>query len=155
MILTTKEQFEQAVLTRQEIKTKTKTVFYTGELESYNNELLIGTFTEHGIYAGIAKGKKVYVKLKDEPKQLTWEEAMEYPKDGYHLPTKEELMIIYANKDIINKALVDNGGEPFKEDYWSSTEYSSYSSWLLYMGNGNITTDHKNSNYYVRPVVAF
>ena len=154
MILTTKEQFEQAVLTRQEIKTKT--VFYIGELESYNNELLIGTFTEHGIYAGTAKGKQVYVKLKDEPKLLTWEEAVEACKDKGHLPTKEELSLIYVNIDIINKALVDNGGEPFKEYYyWSSTESDNTYSWELYMGNGSVSYNYKSYGYYVRPVVAF
>ena len=155
MILTTKEQFEQAVLTRQEIKNKT--VFYIGELESYNNELLIGTYSpDKGIYAGTTKGKKVYVKLKDEPKPLTWEEAVEACKDKGHLPTKEELMIIYANKDIINKALVDNGGEPLREDYyWSSTENDNYDSWELCMSNGFVGNSSKNGTGYVRTVVAF
>ena len=155
MILTTKEQFEQAVLTRQEIKNKT--VFYIGELESYNNELLIGTYSpDKGIYAGTAKGKQVWVAMNDAPERMNWGDAMEYPKDGYRLPTKEELMIIYANKDIINKALVDNGGEPLTDSYyWSSTEYDSNYSWKLYMGYGSVDNDYKTYGYYVRQVVAF
>ena len=148
-----KEEIEKYLADGYTVSQETK---YVATKLSISDELPIGTYSpDKGIYAGTANGKQVWVVMNDAPNMMGWGEAMEYPKDGYHLPTKEELMIIYANKDIINKALVDNGGEPFKEDYWSSTEYSSYSSWLLYMGNGNITTDHKNSNYYVRPVVAF
>ena len=148
-----KEEIEKYLADGYTVSQETK---YVATKLSISDELPIGTYSpDKGIYVGTANGKQVWVAMNDAPNMMGWGEAMEYPKDGYHLPTKEELMIIYANKDIINKALVDNGGEPFKEDYWSSTEYSSYSSWLLYMGNGNITTDHKNSNYYVRPVVAF
>ena len=95
--------------------------------------------------------------MNDAPERMNWDEAMEYPKDGYHLPTKEELMIIYANKDIINKALVDNGGEPLREYcYWSSTEGSNFSSLILSMSNGTVGNyDYKSNGYYVRAVVAF
>ena len=157
-LLTANSQIEVLVQRNKELKEaleKAEEVI-SERLESYNNKLPIGTFTEHGIYAGIVKGKKVYVKLKDEPKQLTWEEAVEACKDKGHLPTKEELMLIYVNIDIINKALVDNGGEPLREyGYWSSTETSYSNSWLLYMNNGGIASYSKSYNYYVRQVVAF
>lgn len=70
--------------------------------------------------------------------------------------TKEELMLIFANKDIINQALTEHGGEPMKEDwYWSSSENSYYYAWYQYFINGNIYNSNKNFiNIYVRPVLA-
>ena len=148
-----KEEIEKYLADGYTVSQETK---YVATKSSISNELLIGTFTEHGIYAGIAKGKHVWVAMNDAPERMTWDEAIEYPKDGYHLPTNEELMIIYANKDIINKALVDNGGEPLREDYyWSSTENDNYDSWELCMSNGFVGNSSKNGTGYVRTVVAF
>lgn len=57
------------------------------------------------------------------------------------IPSKEEWMAIAENLDAVNKALIRAGGEPLKRDwYWSSSEYSSYST--------------KYGNGYVRPVLA-
>ena len=150
-----KEEIEKYLADGYIVSQETK---YVATKLSIGDELPIGTFTEHGIYAGIANGKQVWVAMNDAPSSMDWDEAMEYPKDGYHLPTKEELMIIYANKDIINKALVDNGGEPFEEDYyWSSTEDEDDDdfSWGLSMNNGDIFDYYRNASNYVRPVVAF
>ena len=148
-----KEEIEKYLADGYTISQETK---YVATKLLITNEILIGTFTEHGIYAGIAKGKQVWVAMNDAPEQMNWGDAMEYPKDGYHLPTKEELTLIYVNIDIINKALVDNGGTPFKEDgYWSSTEYGSSYSWIFSMNYGSIYYDNKNNDYYVRTVVDF
>ena len=148
-----KEEIEKYLADGYTVSQETK---YVATKLSIGDELPIGTFTEHGIYAGIANGKQVWVAMNDAPEKMNWGDAIDYPKDGYHLPTKEELMVIYANKDIINKALVNNGGEPFKEDYyWSSTESSNDDSWELGMIYGGINDYGKNGSGYVRPVVAF
>lgn len=152
MILITKEQFEQAILAKQEIKTKT--IYYTGELIN-SIPLSIGTYSDKGIYAGIAQGKQVWVAMNDAPEEMNWDKAVECCNNiqGHHLPTKEELMLIYANKDIINKALVDNGGEDLKDGYyWSSTEYDYTNSWKLGMNYGNFNGSSKYTNYNVRAV---
>lgn len=152
MILNTKEDFEKAILSGEEIKHKT--VFYTGELSEKPVNLAIGTFDEKlGVYAGELRGKQVWVALKDAPKQMTWEKAKEWcEKQGGHLPSIDELTVAYLNKEAVNKALVEHGGKPFKEDdyYWSSSEYGSYGSWLLGMGSGYRFNFSKNSIFYVR-----
>ena len=148
-----KEEIEKYLAYGYTISQETK---YVATKLSISNELPIGTFTEHGIYAGIAKGKQVWVAMNDAPNIMDWGEAREYSKDGYRLPTKEEIMLIYVNLDIINKALVDNGGEPLRGYYWSSTENGNYGSWLLSVYTGGIIDDYgKSYGYYVRPVVAF
>ena len=55
------------------------------------------------------------------------------------LPSEGELMMIYANMRKINYALsFINGATPLAETwYWSSTEYSATSAWLLYLSSGS------------------
>lgn len=152
MILNTKEDFEKAILSGEEIKHKT--VFYTGELSEKPVNLAIGTFDEKlGVYAGELRGQQVWVALKDAPKQMTWEKAKEWcEKQGGHLPSIDELTVAYLNKEAVNKALVEHGGKPFKEDdyYWSSSESVNDYSWILSMGSGDRDYDGKNADYYER-----
>jgi hypothetical protein len=152
MILNTKEDFEKAILSGEEIKHKT--VFYTGELSEKPVNLAIGTFDEKlGVYAGELRGQQAWVALKDGPKQMTWEKAKEWcEKQGGHLPSIDELTIAHLNKEAVNKALVEHGGEPFKEDdyYWSSSEYLSSGSWVLTLGSGYRIYGNKTAKYYER-----
>lgn len=152
MLLNTKEDFEKALLNGEEIKHKT--VFYTGELSEKPVNPAIGTFDEKlGVYAGELRGKQVWVALKDGPKQMTWENAKEWcEKQGGHLPSIDELTVAYLNKEAVNKALVENGGKPFKEDdyYWSSSEYDTGNSWLLNMGSGDRDYSGKSYDGYER-----
>jgi hypothetical protein len=152
MILNTKEDFEKAILSGEEIKHKT--VFYTGELSEKPANPAIGAFDKKlGVYAGELRGQQVWVALKDGPKQMTWEKAKEWcDKQGGHLPSIGELTVAYLNKEAVNKALVEHGGKPFKEDdyYWSSSEYDLYNSWVLYMGSGIRGSNDKNGSYYER-----
>ena len=160
MILNTKGDFEKAVLNGEEIKHST--VFYTGELanvtENVTNAnsltLKIGDYDKDlGVFAGYLHEKQVWVGMKDEPEQMTWDEAMKWAKKNKkHIPTIDELTVAYLHKDEINASLEANGGEPFKEDdwYWSSSECSSYGSWGLYMNNGYRGYYGKYNSGYVR-----
>ena len=83
--------------------------------------------------------------------KVDWREATEACKilgNGWRLPTKAELNILFKNKDKI-------GG--FKNDYyWSSTEnnqqYGQYGVWLKEF-NGGYEEDYSiSSKYYARPV---
>ena len=67
---------------------------------------------------------------------------------GWRLPTKDELNLLYINKDKI-------GG--FANDYyWSSAEYSSYNAWYQYFNNGEQDYhDKKDHGCSVRAVRAF
>lgn len=116
--------------------------------------LEIGDYApELGVFAGYLHGKQVWVGMNDEPKQMTWNEAMEWTKENNkHIPLIDELTLAYLHKDEINAALEANGGEPLKEDdwYWSSSEYSSNISWKLTLNTGYRGGYYKDSIYYVR-----
>lgn len=152
MILNTKQDFENAILKGEKIKTKT--IFYTGELEEQPNTLEIGTYDRSkGVYCGELNGKQIWCDLHDAPEQLTWKQAVKYAKEkGGQLPSIDELTVAYLHKDEINAALEANGGEPFKKDdyYWSSSEYSNNLSWALYMDSGYRLNYNKYHGYYVR-----
>lgn len=152
MILTTKEDFEKAVLNGEEIKTKT--VFYTGELEEKKIEPKFGEVNKDGfVYIGTLRDVQLWIDKFDAPKQMTYDEAQEYAEDNKcHIPTIDQLTFTYLYKDKVNDAIKAAGGEPFKDDdyYWSSSEYVSTVSWILSMGYGYRFYDRKKYGYYVR-----
>ena len=67
--------------------------------------------------------------------------------DGWRLPTKDELNILYENKDKI-------GGFAYTY-YWSSSESNAYNAWYFSFNNGSAYTNDKNNTLYVRAVRAF
>ena len=69
--------------------------------------------------------------------------------EGWRLPTKDELNLLYQNKDKIGGFA--NGY------YWSSTERSDYDAWLQYFDGGRQCDcyKYKGGRYYVRAVRAF
>lgn len=77
-------------------------------------------------------------------------------KEGQYIPSLAQLHLILLNIKEVNKALEAVGGSPMrKEWYWSSTEYSAYSSWFVSFGSGSSYGIHyKSSTYVVRPAVA-
>lgn len=76
--------------------------------------------------------------------------------ENEYIPSVAQLHLILLNINEVNKALVEAGGEPMKDDwYWSSTEYSSNSAWLVNFYNGYTGTGNFNKDNYfvVRPAV--
>ena len=72
-----------------------------------------------------------------------------------YIPSVAQLHLILLNINEVNKALVEAGGEPMKDDwYWSSTEFSSDIAWYVYFNNGGTYTDGKYNGNVVRPAVA-
>ncbi len=75
---------------------------------------------------------------------------------NWYLPSKEEVLTMYRNKDKINATLSKQGGTTLDGWYWSSTEYSGWNAWNVYMTNGNTDNPNKNNvEYYVRAAAAF
>ena len=75
--------------------------------------------------------------------------------ENEYIPSVAQLHLILLNINEVNKALVEAGGDPMKENwYLSSTEISSLYAWIVYFSNG-----YTNFNYYkscgsvVRPAV--
>ncbi len=67
----------------------------------------------------------------------------------WFVPSKDELELLYRNKDII----VNAGGEDFSpssEYYWSSTEYDDEEAWCMCFGPDHLTTQYKATSYRCR-----
>lgn len=72
--------------------------------------------------------------------------------DKGYLPALGELNEAYANKSKIDSLMTKIGGAKLKSEYyWSSTQYSSFESWILGWGTGNTGGNSKYTTYhYVR-----
>ena len=67
--------------------------------------------------------------------------------NDWRLPTKDELNLIYENKE-------DIGG--FSSNfYWSSSEYNANYAWIQYFFDGFQGNDNKDSNELVRCVRSY
>lgn len=83
----------------------------------------------------------------DLPEKFNWEDAQSVCNnigEGWKLPSKDQLNILYQNKDKI-------GGFD-SIIYWSSTEHVKNSAWLQYFNSGNQLSTNKNDKFSVRPV---
>lgn len=121
-----------------------------------------------GVYAGELKEDEgiyqIFVPLfnykEDEKNNFSWNEAIKidfsyFNVAGMILPTIQMLSLIFLNKKHINSKIKELGGDILEGYFWSSTEYSSYGAWTLYMVNGHRNYYGKNYNgHYVRPVLA-
>jgi hypothetical protein len=82
--------------------------------------------------------------------EMNWDDAMKACADlgdGWRLPTKDELNLLYENKEKI--------GGFANNFYWSSTGNDNYNAWEQNFFNGNQYSDNKNYYSYVRAVRAF
>ena len=76
--------------------------------------------------------------------------------EGEAIPALGVLNIIAHLRDEINEALAYIGGQELKDTwYWSSTEYSQSSAWIVLFSSGYTNGYGKCSAYAVRAVSAF
>lgn len=76
--------------------------------------------------------------------------------NDWYLPSKDELNLMYLNKDKINNTAIANGGKSFEKTYyWSKTEYNYISAWVQYFENGKQAQHFKNYKNNVRAIRAF
>lgn len=78
-------------------------------------------------------------------------------RPGQWIPSVAEMYLIFTHRRELNKALQVAGGEPIKGVwYWTSTEGSAASAWLLHLSDGYLDWSAKASlKCRVRPVSAF
>ena len=87
-----------------------------------------------------------------------WDGKRECEEQFAQMPNLRQLDAIYKNKEVLNKAFIEAGGEALDDGayYWSSTEYDYDDAWRLRMSDGGRYDYTKNlNNLYVRPVLAF
>ena len=71
-----------------------------------------------------------------------------------YIPSVAQLHLILLNIHEINKALVEAGGEPMKEDwYWSSTENNINDTWGVSFVSGDTYSYCKVDALFVRPSI--
>ena len=110
--------------------------------ESYGPEQIIGTPIKIG---------NLEVAQNDFPKGMAWIEAKNACANlgsGWRLPTKNELNLMYLNKDKIGGFAINF--------YWSSTESGSSNAWWQNFFSGSQNVSNKDGyNRNVRAVRAF
>ncbi|MHA8083167.1 hypothetical protein ACST14_07075 [Aquirufa sp. A-Brett2-15D] len=81
------------------------------------------------------------------PNSMNWREALNACKelgDGWKLPSKEQLDILYKNKDEI--------GGFVNDAYWSATKTGDYEAWRQYFSDGDQVLTPNYSVGYVRAI---
>lgn len=99
-----------------------------------------------------------FLVLAKDVKNVDWWDGKRKSEEQFaQMPNLRQLEAIYKNKEVLNKAFIEAGGEALDDGayYWSSTEYTSLNAWRLRMGTGSRTNDYKGNYRYVRPVLAF
>ena len=102
--------------------------------------------------AGKRNTRKIYFILGDQGEGSDYAalRALEYTYKGLHdwyLPSKEELNLLYMQKERIG------GFSPFA--YWSSTEFDEKLAWFQNFSNGQQIKSDKITSYAVRPIRSF
>lgn len=102
--------------------------------------------------AGKRNTRKTYFILGDQGEGSDYAalRALEYTYKGLHdwyLPSKEELNLLYMQKEMIG------GFSPFA--YWSSTEFDENLAWFQNFSNGQQIKSDKITSYAVRPIRSF
>ncbi|MEI6269990.1 MAG: DUF1566 domain-containing protein [Methylococcaceae bacterium] len=126
----------------------TTTELVTNKLGDFLPDGSIVFFVDASLKYGLA------AKPKDEIKRSRWPEAKLLASAhglDWHLPTKEELALLYAQKDVVGGFVSDF----VSNSYWSSTEYDSIYAWSQQFSNGKQSSTVKHQTCLVRTVRTF
>lgn len=132
---------------------KTGSYIYT---DGTRSEELDQSKTIAGILCNVTDTHEIAIMPVESKERLNFDEAQQFCQSaGGRCPTIDELTGIYLNKDKINASLKAAGLPELKESwYWSSTEYSRFYAWDLWMDDGTRYNLYKTNTRYVRPVLA-
>ncbi|MEA3448684.1 MAG: DUF1566 domain-containing protein [Bacteroidota bacterium] len=118
--------------------------------------------TGSGIYAGLMNTQLIisgHVSIGDDGDPYAASLCNEYTFEEYgdwYLPSDQELLLMYNNKDVIDVTAANNGGSAFTTDiYWSSTEGVLTNARDCYFSNGNLVWEGKAFENRVRPIRKF
>lgn len=133
---------------------KTGSYIYT---DGTRSDELDRSKTIAGILCNVTDTHEIAIMPVESEERLNFDAAQQFcQSNGGRCPTIDELTGIYLNKDKINAALSAANLPELKESwYWSSTEGSDGSAWVLGMSDGYRGASTKGyGNQYVRPVLA-
>lgn len=77
---------------------------------------------------------------------VVWDKVEEFRQshsDKWFVPSKDELNLVYENRNSLNSLSLNT-----RYYYWSSSERSSYFTWIQSFNTGKQTDNSKNSYYY-------
>ena len=117
---------------------------------NFESELNSSNTNNNDVIGNTIKFDNLEVAEKDLPNTMNWLEAekeCEKLGSGWRLPTKDELNILYQNKDKI--------GFFANISYWSSTEDELNKRWVQSFSSGNQFPADMSNPVYVRAVRAF
>ena len=85
----------------------------------------------------------------------SWANAMDLAKvSDKRLFTRDEAYYLLWQKDTINKILLEHGGDPLDDYFWTSQEFSRQVAWFVSFSTGIVYGDVKYGTYAVRAVSA-
>lgn len=98
----------------------------------------------------LSKSINIEVYPEDAPKLMTWLEADAWAKslgDGWRLPTREELLFIYENRDKVPGLKTDYSVSVYAYWYWSCTERRDDASIVYFVDftDGDVVWDPKDN----------
>ena len=100
-----------------------------------------------------------FLVLPKDIKEVDWWDGKRKCEEQFaQMPNLRQLEAIHKNKEVLNKAFIAAGGEALGDEayYWSSTEYTNNSAWILRMSDGGRYSNGKYTKCKsVRPVLAF
>ncbi|WP_299059199.1 DUF1566 domain-containing protein [uncultured Polaribacter sp.] len=74
----------------------------------------------------------------------------------WYVPSKDELNLLYINKDIVDSTAISNNGMKLSLRYWSSTEFGEELAWAQdFVEPTNQFKKQKNTSTFVRPIRSF
>ena len=123
----------------------------------------MGDYYDDGVKQGVVfvvtpDGKHGKIVNLNDFSKLTWSEAKSACRNlgnGWRLPSKAELLMIYELKYKLNSVLIAVGNEFVDAWYWSADEDNSDCAWFVIMNNGLTLNRSKFNRIYVRAVSAF
>ena len=101
-------------------------------------------------------GKKVQVSLAENlcSEYSYSEDGVLY--DDWRLPTKDELFMIYQNKDLIEKTAMKHGGTAFQNNIdLSPSEFCNSPSWDQEFNYGFVDYEYRKMKFNVRAIRSF
>lgn len=78
------------------------------------------------------------------------------PNHPWFLPSRDELVEMYQNRELIDATSIAYGGTAFRpEDYWSSSEFAGGQAWIVAFSNGSVAEQFITIELYARSIRSF